>query len=365
MVSNKDKFIEKAIKKHGLRYDYSKVEYINSTTKVKITCPTHGVFLQTPQAHVRGDGCPLCANNRRGKTLKLSKGEFIERANIVHKNFYSYENTNYVNYSTKVTITCPIHGDFEQFPSSHLKGYGCPKCKGKKLELDEMIMKLMELHKNKYEYPMVEMPKIRSEKIPIICKKHGLFYQSLSKHLRLQGCPLCAIEERSKNNSMTTEDFVKKAIEVHNGKYDYSRVEYEKSLQKVDIVCPKHGLFSQIANDHLNGHGCPLCNESHLERDVRKLLEENDVEFIYQWRLPWNKKFSLDFYIPSKNIGIECQGLQHVKDGVFPNTKLSDIKDRDNYKFDSCKENGIGILYYSNLKGYGFIENKDELLSLI
>ena len=98
---------------------------------------------------------------------------------------------------------------------------------------------------------------------------------------------------------------------------------------------------------------------------MRKILEENDVEFIYQWRLPWNKKFSLDFYIPSKNIGIECQGLQHVKDGVFPNVKLSEIKDRDSYKFDSCKENGIGILYFSNLKGYGFIENKDELLSLI
>ena len=65
------------------------------------------------------------------------------------------------------------------------------------------------------------------------------------------------------------------------------------------------------------------------------------------------------------NIGIECQGLQHVEDNVFPNVGLDEVQKRDRYKLESCKENGIGILYYSTLKGFGFVESKDEILSLI
>lgn len=364
MSSKKDKFVEKSIKRHGLKYDYSLVNYLDSTTKVKIICPIHGEFLQTPQAHVRGNGCPLCANKRRGDAFRLSKEEFIERANKIHGFKYFYDKANYVNYSTKVTVTCPIHDDFEQFPSSHLKGYGCPKCNGKHLEVDELKNKLNDIHQGKYDYPMVEIPK-SSDKIPIICKKHGLFFQTLSKHLRLQGCPVCAVERRSDTSRLTTEEFIQKAIEVHGIKYDYSLVDYKNSTQKVEIICPKHGKFFQIANDHLNGHGCPLCNESHLERDVRRVLEENKIDFVYQWRLPWNKRYSLDFYLPSKNIGIECQGSQHVEDNVFPNVTLNEVQKRDKYKFESCKENGIGILYYSTLKGFGFVESKDDLLSLI
>ena len=75
MSSKKDKFVEKSIKRHGLKYDYSLVNYLDSTTKVKIICPIHGEFLQTPQAHVRGNGCPLCANKRRGDAFRLSKEE--------------------------------------------------------------------------------------------------------------------------------------------------------------------------------------------------------------------------------------------------------------------------------------------------
>ena len=59
---------------------------------------------------------------------KITKEEFIQRASTIHNNKYLYDKVNYVNTSTKVTITCPIHGDFKQTPNNHLQGQGCQKC---------------------------------------------------------------------------------------------------------------------------------------------------------------------------------------------------------------------------------------------
>ena len=73
---------------------------------------------------------------------------------------------------------------------------------------------------------------------------------------------------------MTTLDFIEKAKKVHGDKYDYSKVEYVNSHSKVCIICPKHGEFWQNPNGHLRGHGCPKCRESHLETNIRTMLEE-------------------------------------------------------------------------------------------
>ena len=113
-------FIEKANKTHMGKYDYSKTNYINSTTKVTITCPIHGYFNQTPNSHLAGHGCKNCANS-------LNKN-FVVSANSKHNNKYIYEKTLYCGALKKVTITCPIHGDFNQLPNNHLRNIGCPSC---------------------------------------------------------------------------------------------------------------------------------------------------------------------------------------------------------------------------------------------
>ena len=118
------KFISKAQQKHNNKYTYNNVVYVNSLTKVAITCPQHGDFLQTPAEHVRGRGCPNCA-----KSKKSSTKEFIDKAKLIHGNTYTYDNVVYTNNSTNVTITCIVHGDFEQTPNRHLsQKSGCPKC---------------------------------------------------------------------------------------------------------------------------------------------------------------------------------------------------------------------------------------------
>jgi len=145
---NENEFIEKAKLIHGDKYEYSKVYYINNRTKVKIICPIHGVFEQTPYNHLRGDMCSACFGNKRLTTL-----EFIEKAKLIHGNKYDYSKVEYKNNSTKIKITCPIHGEFEQTPNGHLNKNGCPICKESKGEtqiakwLDDNNIKYIRQHR--------------------------------------------------------------------------------------------------------------------------------------------------------------------------------------------------------------------------
>lgn len=124
----KEKFIEKSIKVHGQKYEYSKVEYVNNRTKVRIICPEHGEFLQVPDSHMSGRGCPVCGTIKAKMKNRMKCEEFVERAKIVHKNKYDYSCVMYENTDTKVKIFCPEHGEFLQTPHHHLNGIGCPKC---------------------------------------------------------------------------------------------------------------------------------------------------------------------------------------------------------------------------------------------
>jgi len=121
-----DEFIEKAQQIHENKYDYSNVVYINNMKKVEIICknPKHGSFLQAANNHLRGCGCPKC-----GKSIKLTKEEFIEKSELKHGLKYDYSKVVYVHSHKKVSIICKEHGEFEQSPNHHIiQGNGCPKC---------------------------------------------------------------------------------------------------------------------------------------------------------------------------------------------------------------------------------------------
>lgn len=60
-----EQFIEKAKEIHGDKYDYSKCNYFNSHTKVKIICPKHGEFEQLPYVHLQKHECPSCGDNNK------------------------------------------------------------------------------------------------------------------------------------------------------------------------------------------------------------------------------------------------------------------------------------------------------------
>ena len=124
-------FIEKAKQIHNDKYDYSKVNYVNSRTKVCIICPTHGEFWQTPHNHLKGYGCAECGKEK-SHLSKMTTEDFIVKSKEIHGNKYDYSKACYKTCDTKVCIICPEHGEFWQTPSNHINGSGCPKCANEK-----------------------------------------------------------------------------------------------------------------------------------------------------------------------------------------------------------------------------------------
>ena len=141
-------FVEQAKGIHGNKYDYSKVVYRSTNTKICIICPEHGDFWQTPDSHLIGSGCPACSGCQR-----ITEQVFLERARNIHKEKYDYSKMVFVDSQTKIRIMCPVHGEFWQRPIAHLNGYGCARCGGSlRLTKDEFIDKAKVIHKGKYDY---------------------------------------------------------------------------------------------------------------------------------------------------------------------------------------------------------------------
>lgn len=183
-------FIRKSKLRHGDKYDYSQVKYVNNRTKVKIICQTHGVFLSRPQGHLKGSGCPDCAHDR----LRHSLDSFIAAAKNTHGNRYDYSFVDYKNFSAKVKISCPDHGVFLQDPRGHLSGKGCPRCFGTVQKTKEQfILEAQSVHGKKYDYSQANY-RNTDVKVKIVCPEHGDFWQTPYQHIRRgNACPCCSV----------------------------------------------------------------------------------------------------------------------------------------------------------------------------
>lgn len=365
--------IKEFISVHGDKYDYSKVDYNGANVKVCIICPKHGEFMQTPSSHLSGCGCPKCRNDNNRLRFLSNLSDFIIKANKKHGNKYTYEQAIYRGAYVPICISCSKHGYFYQTPHNHLTGRGCPKCSVENLKqlksstTTEFIDKANIVHNNEYDYSKVDYVNATT-KVCIICPKHGQFWQTPTKHLLGCGCQKC-----NGGVKLTQDEFINKAKAIHNNEYDYSKVKYINTTTKVCIICPKHGEFWQTPTNHIHKthpQGCPKCNSSKMENNVRKILTENNIEFEEQKRFDWLGLQSLDFYIPSKNIAIECQGEQHfIPIDVFggESSLLVNIE-RDERKYKLCSNNGVKILYYVYENFKSQMNNKEyftELTKLI
>ena len=206
-------FITKAVKKHGDKYDYSKVVYTRSTDKVTIVCKSHGEFLQTPHKHGQGDGCPKCGIERIREKATGTLRNFLDRATKKHGSKYDYSKVVYTTAKSKVVIVCPIHGDFEQTPDTHTRGSGCSKCDkevvakrmtgNRRITMENFIQRANLLHGNKYDYSRVKFV-VTKDKVIIGCPNHGEFSLSVNKHLLGKECPKCAMHGRVQNGWSTS-----------------------------------------------------------------------------------------------------------------------------------------------------------------
>lgn len=276
--------------------------------------------------------------------------DFILEMSKLHNNKYDYSKVNYINRNTKVIITCHIHGDFEQTPNGHQKGYGCYECGRNKCKktTEDFILEAKSIHGDKYDYSKTKYTHAFNDVI-ITCPMHGDFKQRPNNHLNSCGCKKCSLDDISKQFSDNKESFIEKAVKVHGDKYGYSLVNYIDSTTNVKIICQKHGEFEQLPSNHLQGTRCPLCTISKGEEKILNWLQENGIEFNPQHR--FNncrdiRPLPFDFYLPDYNTCIEYQGRQHFEsvDAWGGNDAFKDRQRKDQIKENYCKLKGIKLI---------------------
>ena len=342
-------YIEKVSKIHNYKYIYDKTKYINSHTKIIVTCPIHGDFEILATNHLSGDGCPLCS-----KSPKYDTEMWKIRAREKQGDKYDYSKVNYIDSQTKVCIICHKkdefgneHGEFWQEPASHLMGCGCPKCANTyPYTSEEFAEKAGLIHNHKYIYTKANYIDNKTN-VCIICPVHGEFWQTPGSHLSGRGCSKCA-----GNVLKTREEFIDEANRVHHFFFIYDKVNYINTNTKVIITCPIHGDFEQLPSAHLKGQGCPECYAEHKnlsETKLKRELEIRNINFEYQKRFDWLGLQSLDFYFPVYNAAIEYQGRQHFStESYFREFKRDEILNLDLRKLKLCNENGVKLYHLTN-----------------
>lgn len=291
-------FIEKAENIHGNRYNYSEANYINNITKVIIICPNHQYFVQSPDSHLHGSGCPKCVG--KNKTSK----EFIEQAIKIHGNKYNYEKVEYISSIKKITIICKTHNNYEQTPNSHLQGKGCPKCGGTNVSnTEEFIKKANIIHNHKYNYDKVNYIN-SNKKIVIRCLEHGEFSQTPNSHLNNKNCPKCSSKFIS-----NTEKFIEQASKIHNLKYNYDKVNYINYNTKIIITCKIHEDFEQTPAKHLMGQGCSTCVHI-ISKPETEWLDSLNIpkEYRHKYLFINKKRYTVDALDPTTKIVYEFYG---------------------------------------------------------
>ena len=308
---------------------------------------------------------------------KLTTEEFIQKAKEIHGDKYDYSKVEYVNNNTKVCIIChekdefgEEHGEFWKTPHNFLKPQFCPKCSGKaKMNLETFIKRAKAIHGDKYDYSKVKIINVKT-KVTIICPEHGEFQQNINKHIQgKQGCPICALKTIGNKRKSSTAEFIQKAQVVHRNMYNYDKVDYKRSDEKVCITCPKHGDFWQTPSHHLQGEGCPICMSSKGEIIINNYLSDLNMCFEREKCIYFNNiSMRADFYLELNNrkIIIEYHGKQHYIsiEHFGGQIKFEQQQIRDTTLREYCSINNIQLLELKyNLSKEEIIKSINNILN--
>jgi predicted GIY-YIG superfamily endonuclease len=224
---------------------------------------------------------------------KKTTEEILFEFNQVHGDYYDYTKVEYVNTSTKITVICPEHGLFNIAPGHHKNGVGCRQCyfQSQQINKEEFIRRSREYFGDLYDYSLFDDLPSSGQKVSILCVDHDeIFLQEPRNHMRGHtGCSVCqslnlsgSRAERGaiKTREELTQDFIKRAQEVHGYIYDYGEFEYINSNTKGKLVCSIHGEFHQAPSNHLRGSKCPKCSiENQKENTFKKLCNDKGINY--------------------------------------------------------------------------------------
>lgn len=300
----------------------------------------------------------------------LTQQQFIQKARGIHKNKYDYSNSLYTGMFNKVCIICSKHGNFYQTPNAHIYlKTGCVKCSpwSQKLTYTEFIKRSCKIHKNKYDYSMIDKKIFKTcntnnTKVPVICKLHGMWMPNIQNHMTGSGCKRCGYEYNGQIKRNSYLEVLNKCNNIHNKTYQYPHIqtEYKGLDSKITIVCKKHGEFKQTVRNHILGlpSRCPQCSESRGESYIKKWLSQHSIEHVPQHSFDTcrnhitNRLLKFDVFVPLYNMCIEFDGPHHFKTAIgamYNNHKLTHeewkkIKNRDTIKNNFCKRNNYKLI---------------------
>jgi very-short-patch-repair endonuclease len=355
-----DSFIQKATKLNGDNFDYSKVDYKNSQTRVTITCKTCGdTFEQTPNNHLRGKGCRKCSYKLRGNKNRKTQEQVISEFKKIHidennNHIYEYDLVEYISTHNKVKIRCRIHGIFEQCPSDHLLGKGCNKCgkvrsaKKQTFTLNQFIERAKEKHGDNFNYSKVNYTNSQTPVI-IICNTCGCeFTQVPNSHLQGYGCDKCAHQINHENQKLSEDEIIKRAKKVHGDDCDYPNINYINSQLPINIKCNQcNNTFQQLYTNHINQkQGCPYCSCRKTEKIFHDFLRSIYPSTVRQFKQEWCKDkhcLPYDECIPELKTIFELDGNQHFKQ-VMNWKSPEENQTTDKYKMKCANDNGYSLI---------------------
>lgn len=273
----------------------------------------------------------------------------VEEFKSIHGNKFDYSLVNFIADNQKVDIICcSCNVKFSQTPKNHRRCKVCKYCYGNyKKTTEQYIQDCVKVHgSEEFDYSKVNY-KNAYTKIVLIHKCGYEFETKPNNHLtNKSGCPKCA-----NNIRLTKEQFVEKSNLVHyENKYNYDKVVYSTNYKKVEIFCNDcNKSFKQSPMLHMVGGGCPKCSESRGEKEISKILDQNNIKYISQYKPKGCKdkrQLSFDFYVPSLNLLIEYDGKQHFEPVKYWGGKetLENVKRRDSIKDLWADKNGVGLL---------------------
>lgn len=394
---NLEAFIEKSKRIHGDNFNYSKFEYIGSKNKSILICKKCNFeFLTTPSNNLLGKGCKKCFE------IKRSLIHIEEKLRKKYNN-WSFDLANYKNSNSIIKYECDNGHIGESNYRNMIRNNVCDYCKkldlfnkkkNKIIEnnleiidyLDDDNIKckckncnyhitnsLQNLTYNNYKCKYcsllqksdllksgkIKLLGIEGERIYLECNKRHKYTQNRKNLLSNKGCNEC----RKERVTFSKENVFDMFSKIHGNLYSYKKSDYLSLRSKIEILCNKGHIFHQIAANHLQGKGCPICRESIGEKNISLYLSNKEINFIRQKKFKDCKYVShlpFDFYIPDKNILIEYDGIQHFEPvklfgGIkeYEKTKL-----KDKIKTEYCIKNNIKLIRIS------YKDDIDVMLSL-
>lgn len=277
---------------------------------------------------------------------RLTTAEFVEKATLLHGGAYTYMRAEYIGTRDPITITCPIHGDFQQTPNKHLTGNGCQKCgwerqvKSRTSSREEFIKKAKLIHGDlPYGYDKVEYTN-NLTKVEIVCPEHGSFWQTPANHLTGYGCRLCGRSEIANADLEDRRESFLSIVRDIYPHYSYDAASYVNAYTPIKITCPVHGDFWKTPHKHKNsGQGCPRCskNVSKPEQEVLEFIKDIYGGVIIDRDRNIIGPLEIDILLPEEKIGIEYCGLYWHSDKFLGRTYHKN-------KLDAMREVGYDLI---------------------